>query len=267
MELLEVTDLSISFGGLKAVQNVSFSVPQGKIVSVIGPNGAGKTTIFNMLTGFYTPDTGSIRLDGVEMNGKKAYEFIEYGIARTFQNIRLYGQLSVLENVLIGYQCRLKQSLWDAIFHTKRLKRTETEALERARKALDEIHLLPYEKEMCSNLPYGKQKVLEIARALMSEPKLLFLDEPAAGLNPQETQELSSYILELAGKGFTVVLIEHDLRLVMGVSDYVYVIDHGIKIAEGIPLEVQRNPEVITAYIGKGGERKNAGNLPVEHVL
>ena len=268
MELLEVTDLSISFGGLKAVQNVSFSVPKGKIVSVIGPNGAGKTTIFNMLTGFYIPDTGSIRLDGVEMNGKKAYEFIEYGIARTFQNIRLYGQLSVLENVLIGYQCRLKQSLWDAIFHTKTLKKTETEVLERARRALEEIHLLPYEKEMCSNLPYGKQKVLEIARALMSEPKLLFLDEPAAGLNPQETQELSSYILELAKKGFTIVLIEHDLRLVMGISDYVYVIDHGIKIAEGIPSEVQHNPEVITAYIGKGGERQNvAGNLPAEHIL
>lgn len=258
MELLEVTDLSISFGGLKAVQNVSFHVPKGKIVSVIGPNGAGKTTIFNMLTGFYTPDAGSIRLDGVEMTGKKAHEFIEYGIARTFQNIRLYGQLTVLENVLIGYQCRMKQSLWDGIFHTKQLRRTEAEALVRARKALDEIHLLSYENEQCTNLPYGKQKVLEIARALMSEPKLLFLDEPAAGLNPQETQELSGYILELAGKGFTIVLIEHDLRLVMGISDYVYVIDHGIRIAEGIPSQVQQNPEVIAAYIGKGGERLHA---------
>ena len=191
----------------RQVQDVSFRVPKGKIVSVIGPNGAGKTTIFNMLTGFYRPDAGSILLDGEEMVGKKSYEFISCGIARTFQNIRLYPQLTVLENVLIGYQCRLEQTLWDALFCTPRKRRTEAEALERARAALDEIHLLQYENERCVNLPYGKQKVLEIARALMSQPKLLFLDEPAAGLNPQETQELSHYIRSLTGKGFTVCLL------------------------------------------------------------
>lgn len=260
MNLLEVKDLSISFGGLKAVQKVSFQVPQGKIISVIGPNGAGKTTIFNMLTGFYRPDEGSIRMGGEEMAGKKSHEFIRHGIARTFQNIRLYPQMTVMENVLIGSQCRIDCNIWHSMFNTKKKKESERQALEKAAETLKEINLLRDADERCANLPYGKQKLLEIARALMSEPKLLFLDEPAAGLNPQETGELSEFIKSLIAKGHTVVLIEHDLKLVMGISDYVNVIDHGIRIAEGTPPEVQKNPEVITAYIGKGGGRNVAGS-------
>ena len=252
MKLLDVNNLSISFGGLKAVNDVSFSVEKGSITSLIGPNGAGKTTIFNMLTGFYTPDRGSIIFDGENMEGKKSYEFIEYGIARTFQNIRLYAQMSVIENVLIGYQCKMNTGFFSCLFNTKKKRAIEKEAYDKAIVLLSQIGLQDKADEKCTNLPYGKQKILEIARALMSDPKLLFLDEPAAGLNPQESEELSDFIKTLVEKGFTVVLIEHDLKLVMNVSDYVYVVYHGIKIAEGIPSEVQKNEAVITAYIGRG---------------
>ena len=250
MNLLEVNGLSISFGGLKAVQDVSFNVPQGKIVSVIGPNGAGKTTIFNMLTGFYLPDRGSIRLDGMEMVGKKSYEFISCGIARTFQNIRLYTQMSVLENVLIGYQCRMQQSLWDGLFNTPQKRRTEAQALEKARAALEGINLLQYENERCVNLPYGKQKVLEIARALMSEPKLLMLDEPSMGLAPILVEQIFDIIRELHAAGTTILLVEQNAQAALSVADRAYVLETGKISLTGTGAELMASDAVRKAYLG-----------------
>ncbi len=256
--ILKADKISISFGGLAAVKDVSFEIPQGKIVSLIGPNGAGKTTIFNIITGFYKADSGTVELDGEIINGCGPEKRITLGMARTFQNVRLFRQMTTLDNVLIGNRRHIRYSVLDCLLRTKKWREEEARARAECCELLERIGLLEEKDNICSNLPYGKQKKLEIARALASRPKLLLLDEPAAGLNPQETQELSEFIRSLLSDRLSVFLIEHDMSMVMNISDYIYVVNQGELLAEGLPGNVKKNQDVIDAYIGRGGIRKNA---------
>jgi branched-chain amino acid transport system ATP-binding protein len=249
--LLQTRGLRKEFGGLVAVDDVDFTVPEGAIVSLIGPNGAGKTTFFNMLTGVYKPTAGVVVFAGENMTGRPPHAFTQRGIGRTFQNIRLFQNMTALENVLVGMHVRLKGNLVEAILRTPRVRNEEKEARERARELLVFSGLRRKDEEIGRNLSYGDQRRLEVARALATQPKLLLLDEPTAGMNPQETAEFTAFVSRLRDeRGLTVLLIEHDMRVVMGVSDRVTVLDYGEKIAEGTPLEIQKNERVIEAYLG-----------------
>ena len=250
--LLDLDNVSIVFGGLRAVSNLSMHIDEHELIGLIGPNGAGKTTAFNLITGVYVPTEGDITFNGVRINGKKSYQVTQLGMARTFQNIRLFSELPVIDNVKIAYHMHIGYNLPEAIFRTRKYVQEENEVTKKAMELLTIFHLEDHAYDLAKNLPYGAQRRLEIARVLATEPKLLLLDEPAAGMNPQETKELMEMIRWLRDHfHLAILLIEHDMGLVMGVCQRIYVLEYGLCIASGTPDEIRRNKRVIEAYLGE----------------
>ena len=250
--MLNVDHVFLSFEGLKAVNDVSLHVEKGSVTALIGPNGAGKTTLFNLIAGVYTPESGHIYLDGEEITGMRCFRICEKGIARTFQVIKLFGGMTVLENVLVGMHSRLKAGFWQGIFRTKKVRQEEKAAKEKAYALLQLMGLDAFANYPAASLAYGQQRRLEIARALASDPKLLLLDEPAAGMNSTEKFELNDRIRKIIQMGITVLIVEHDMNMVMNIADKIYVINSGKNLAEGNSDEIANNPDVIEAYLGKG---------------
>lgn len=254
--LLNITGLTMNFGGIRALDNMDLQVREGQIVALIGPNGAGKTTFFNCLTGMYNPTSGDLLLTPPgkktrRLNGLKPNKVTQQGLARTFQNIRLFPNMTVLENVMIGRHCRTRAKVFGALFRNRATVQEEQEIVTLSLMILENMGLADMANEFAKNLPYGAQRRLEIGRALATDPLLLLLDEPAAGMNPQETGELEELITTIRDDGLSILLIEHDMKLVMNLSDYIFVLDYGKKIAEGTPEEIRNNPAVIKAYLGE----------------